>query len=311
MAGTLTTTFLGHQVSNPFLNAAGVLCRTPEDLLQLASSVSGSMITKSCTVEPREGNPEPRYAAAPYGSINSMGLPNLGFEFYKQFAVEHRGKLLFISVSGMSMDENVKMAKDLLPVAKETGCIMELNLSCPNVPGKPQVGYDFTTMREYLQRVSSVYDAPFGVKLPPYFDIAHFDQAAAIFNEIPQVAFLTCVNSLGNGLVIDVDTETVAIKPKDGFGGLGGRYILPTALANVNAFYRRCPTKLVVGCGGVYSANEAFQHILAGASLVQVGTALHEEGPQIFQRVVDEFALLMRAKGYNTIDDFKGKLKTL
>jgi dihydroorotate dehydrogenase (fumarate) len=308
---SLATTFLNHEVANPFLNAAGVLCRTTEDLNVLSSSSSGSMVTKSCTSQPREGNPEPRYVVAPYGSINSMGLPNLGFDFYKKFALDHQGKLLFVSVSGMSMDENVEMAKSLFEVSKVTGCIMELNLSCPNVPGKAQVGYDFPTMHEYLRRVAAVYDAPFGVKLPPYFDIVHFDVAAAIFNDVPQVAFLTCVNSLGNGLVIDVETETVAIKPKDGFGGLGGHYILPTALANVNAFFRRCPSKLIVGCGGVYSASEAFQHILAGASLVQVGTALQEEGPAIFSRLESELLALMEAKGYHSICDFKGKLKTL
>jgi dihydroorotate dehydrogenase (fumarate) len=308
---SLATTFLGHDLPNPFLNAAGVLCRTSEDLAALSGSFSGAMITKSCTLQPRDGNPEPRYATAEYGSINSMGLPNLGFTFYQEFAVNHRGKKLFISISGMSLDENVEMAKLLLPTAKQTGCIMELNLSCPNVPGKAQVGYDFESMKMYLQRVSEIYDLPFGVKLPPYFDIAHFDLAAAIFNSIPQLVFLTCVNSLGNGLVIDVDSETVVIRPKDGFGGLGGHYILPTALANVNAFFRRCPSKLIVGCGGVYSGGDAFQHILAGASLVQVGTALHEEGPVIFERLQEELCTIMKKKNYSSIESFKGKLKTL
>lgn len=308
---TLSTVFLGQQLPNPFLNAAGVLCRTADDLLQMATSTSGSMITKSCTLQPREGNPEPRYSTAPFGSINSMGLPNLGFEFYKDFALKHNGKQLFVSVSGMCVEDNVAMAASLLPIAKQTGCIMELNLSCPNVPGKPQVGYDFAAMQDYLQRVAAVFDAPFGVKLPPYFDIAHFDQAAEIFNAVPQLAFLTCVNSLGNGLVIDVDSEAVAIKPKDGFGGLGGHYILPTALANVNAFFRRCPTKIIVGCGGVYTGAEAFQHILAGASLVQIGTALHDEGPAIFQRLQTELLAIMDAKGYSSIETFKGNVKTL
>lgn len=78
------------------------------------------------------------------------------------------------------------------------------------------------------------------------------------------------------------------IKPKHGFGGLGGHYILPTALANVNAFYRRCPDKYIFGCGGVYSGQDAFLHILAGASMVQVGTALYEQGVEIFDKLIDE-----------------------
>lgn len=81
--------------------------------------------------------------------------------------------------------------------------------------------------------------------------------------------------------MIDVEQEAVVIKPKDGFGGIGGDYVLPTALAtHVNAFYRRCPEKQIIGCGGVKTGEHVFMHLLAGASLVQVGTALYEEGPR-------------------------------
>lgn len=106
--------------------------------------------------------------------------------------------------------------------------------------------------------------------MPPYFDIAHFDQAAAILNRYPTVAFVTCINSIGNALVIDTESESVVIKPKDGFGGIGGDYVLPTALANVNAFYRRCPEKLVIGCGGVKTGEHDF-HALARGSLAGSG----------------------------------------
>lgn len=303
--------FLGVDIKNPLMNAAGVLCRTAEELDLMNASSSGAFVTKSCTAEYREGNPEPRYAPAPFGSINSMGLPNLGFDFYAQYASEHTGKPLFVSVSGMSLEDNVDMARQLSPLAAAHGFWLELNLSCPNVPGKAQVGYDFPSMRKYLEKVGEVFHGPFGVKLPPYFDIAHFDQAAAIFNDFPQLRFLTCVNSLGNGLIVDVEEESVVIKPKMGFGGLGGHYILPTALANVHAFFKRCPEKLIIGCGGVYSANEVFMHLLAGASLVQIGTALQQEGPQIFDRVLRELSELMERKGYSSIEQFRGKLKVI
>lgn len=77
------------------------------------------------------------------------------------------------------------------------------------------------------------FTKPLGIKLPPYFDIVHFDQAAAIFNKYP-LKFVNCVNSIGNGLYIE--DESVVIRPKNGFGGIGGEYIKPTALANVHAF---------------------------------------------------------------------------
>ncbi|KAG5508761.1 hypothetical protein JKF63_05259 [Porcisia hertigi] len=311
---SLEVKILSNTFANPFMNAAGVMCSTMEDLVAMSESTSGSLVSKSCTPALREGNPAPRYQALPLGSINSMGLPNKGFDFYLAYAAEHhdyKRKPLFLSMSGFSAEENADMCARLAPVATERGVILELNLSCPNVPGKPQVAYDFEAMRRYLTAVSEVYPCPFGVKMPPYFDFAHFDAAAEILNAFPKVQFITCVNSIGNGLMIDVETETVMIKPKQGFGGLGGQYILPTALANINAFYRRCPKKLIFGCGGVYTGEDAFLHILAGASMVQVGTALQEQGASIFERLTKELLEVMAKKGYKTLEDFRGKVKTM
>ena len=91
------------------------------------------------------------------------------------------------------------------------------------------------------------------------------------------IKYITSINSLGNGLMVDVDLETVTICPKNGFGGVGGVYCLPTALANVRQFYTLCPRKTIVGCGGVMSGRDAFSHILCGASAVQIGTALCQQ----------------------------------
>lgn len=89
--------------------------------------------------------------------------------------------------------------------------------------------------QEILSRVFEFFEKPLGVKMPPFFDFAHFDAMANILNQFP-LAYVNCINSVGNGLYIDVETETVVIKPKDGFGGLGGEYVKPTALANVGPF---------------------------------------------------------------------------
>lgn len=94
-------------------------------------------------------------------------------------------------------------------------------------------------------------------------------------------------------------------------GGLGGDYVLPTALANVREFVRLLAGKHVIGCGGVKSGYEAFMHILAGATAVQVGTCLHEEGAGAFARIQHELEELMQAKGYRKLEDFRGKLKVM
>ena len=305
----LSVRALGHVFANPLMNASGVSGSTAAELAAMFASCSGGMVTKSCTVEQRQGNPEPRISVGPGFSINSMGLPNLGFDFYLDYAGKHTGKPLFFSMAGMTLEDNVEMAKRLCPVATANGILLELNLSCPNIANKPQVAYDFDAVQKYLSAVSAVYTAPLGVKLPPYFDVVHFDQIGSILNSFPNVQFVTCVNSLGNGLMLDIETETALIKPKAGFGGIGGKYILPTALANVRALSDRCPDKVVVGCGGVVSGDEVFMHLLCGATLVQIGTTLWEEGTEVFVRVQRELSEIMRKKGYASIDDFRGKMK--
>lgn len=119
---------------------------------------------------------------------------------------------------------------------------------------------------------------------------------------------LNCVNSIGNGLYIE--DESVVIRPKNGFGGIGGEYIKPTALANVHAFYQRLnPQIQIIGTGGVLTGRDAFEHILCGASMVQVGTTLHKEGVGAFDRITNELKAIMAEKGYESLEDFRGKLR--
>ncbi|QVI37547.1 dihydroorotate oxidase [Lacticaseibacillus casei] len=301
------------QFDNVFMNASGVRCYTKDELDELAQSDAGTLVTKSATQAKRLGNPSPRYARLELGSINSMGLPNEGLEYYLDYALNfqkaHPGKPIFLSVAGLSMEENLAMAHTIED--SDFNGLVEFNLSCPNVPGKPQTGYDFDRTQEVLTNLFSFFTKPAGVKLPPYFDLAQFDQMAAILNQFP-LKFVNSINSLGNGLMIDPETDTALIKPKGGFGGIGGAYAKPIALANVRAFSQRLDPKIqLIGTGGVTNGRDAYDLILAGASLVQVGTLLQEEGPAAFTRLTRELRAVMQTKGYNAISDFKGQLKVL
>ncbi len=179
------------------------------------------------------------------------------------------------------------------------------------MPGKPQLAYDFEATYETLKEVFSIFSKPLGIKLPPYFDFAHFDQMADILNQFP-LTYVNAINSVGNGLYIDTDKEAVVIKPKEGFGGIGGEYIKPTALANVRAFYTRLKPEIqIIGTGGIRTGQDAFEHLLCGASMLQIGTELHKEGPEIFSRITNELTQIMSEKGYASIDEFKGKLRTI
>ena len=308
---SLRTQIAGFSFDNCLMNAAGVACMTVEELEEVRQSAAGSFVTKTATLEARAGNPEPRYRDVPLGSINSMGLPNQGIDYYLDYLLNLQEsqpeRTFFLSLVGMSPDET----HTLLKKVQNSGFkgITELNLSCPNVPGKPQIAYDFETTERILGEAFGYFDKTLGIKLPPYFDIVHFDQAAEVFNRHP-LKFVNCVNSIGNGMYIE--DESVVIRPKNGFGGIGGEYIKPTALANVHAFYQRLnPSIQIIGTGGVYTGRDAFEHILCGASMVQIGTALHQQGVEIFERVSLGLKAIMVQKGYETLEDFKGKLKYL
>lgn len=294
-------------LTNCLYNASGVWCTEAAELNALQEACTGALITKSATMTPRQGNPLPRYREIPFGSINAMGLPNRGIDFYLDYAERYDGdKPLFLSVAGLTMTENQTLLKRIRAVQGISA--VELNLSCPNIPGKPQTGYDFEGTEQLLEEVFAFYDKPLGVKLPPYFDMVHFDQMAEVLNRFP-LAFVTCINSIGNGLHIDVTSEMVSLRPKNGFGGIGGRYAKPTALANVYRFYQLLNGIPIIGCGGVQTGSDVFEHLLCGASAVQVGTLLMREGTSCFKRLTKELEQLMRTKGYAQIEDFKGRLK--
>ena len=290
-------------------NASGINCSNYVQLVHLFESDADCILTKSCTIEARDGNEMPRYFNTEFGSINSMGLPNLGYKNYIKFAEifkKNFNKPYIISICGLTLEDNVTMVKSINLVEEVDG--IEVNLSCPNVENKPQIGYDFETMDRYLNTISSLYSKSIGIKLPPYFDPIHFDKAASIINKYDKIKYVTCINSLGNGLVVDTNTEKSVIKPKGGLGGIGGKYCLPIALSNVRQFYLRLKDKDIIGCGGIESGDEMFQHILCGAKSVQIGTKLHQEGVKCFHRIKKEFEEILEKKGYKSIDDFRGKL---
>ncbi|HSX19246.1 MAG TPA: dihydroorotate oxidase [Candidatus Saccharimonadales bacterium] len=310
MKPDISTKIAGQKFETCIFNAAGPIDVVIEELHTIGRSKSSAIIMKSCTIEPRDGNPEPRYADLEFGSINSMGLPNVGYKNYVKFskALKKHKKPIIASICGMTLEDDVIMFKAFNNSDVD---IIEFNPGSPNTIGKPIVGYDPEEMDRLLEAVSKVSKKPFGVKLPPYFELYDYEKIANVIKKYP-VKFVTCINSIGNGLAIDPHTEQPLIKPKGGLGGIGGKYVKFHALANVRRFYEIFEDKIaVIGVGGVYSGIDAFEFILAGASAVQIGTAFIQQGPAIFEKVQNELIEFMAGKGYKKLSDFRGKLKTL
>ena len=302
----------GIELAHPIFNASGILDETLEEMEAIGRSESSAILMKSCTLEPREGNPKPRYYEDEFGSINSSGLPNKGYKEYGKYATILKAKFkkpVIASVSGMKFDDNVRIVKFFSAIQEID--LIELNLSCPNLEGRPQIGYDFEASDKLIRVVKDVCSKPLGLKLPPYFDFAHFDMMAKVINR-HKPDFVTCINSLGDGLIIDAEKEQTVIKPKGGFGGIGGLYCKPTALANVRRFYEILDKDIkIIGVGGIKSGKDVFGFVLAGATAVQVGTQFAKEGPNVFGRCVTKVQALMKKKKYGSIDEFRGKLRVI
>jgi dihydroorotate dehydrogenase (fumarate) len=306
----LNTVVAGIKLDNYILNASGPKCTSKHELTSLLNSESAAVMTKSCTLEPRNGNPEPRYKTLPHGSIQSMGLPNLGYKAYLEMlpCLKEGDKPIFISISGLSVNDNVEMVTGF---QNSDADLLEVNFSCPNIPGKAQLGYDFDQMDNALKLISGLGNKPLGIKLPAYFDFCHFEIVSEILIN-HKVDFVTSINSIGNTLVIDPHTQTPVIKPKGGFGGLCGSYIKPIGLANVNTFRKLLPNNIsIMGVGGISSGMDAFEYLLAGADAVQVATCYEEEGINCFTRISQELKTILSAKRYSDISKAKGDLKYL
>ncbi len=313
MKANINTNIGGVKLDTCIFNTSGPRDETLPLLKIIGRSKSSAITMKSCTLEPRAGNLEPRYANLPNkSSINSMGLPNLGYKEYVKFVPilkKQFKKPVVASICGMSLEDDVVMFRAFNTTAVD---LIEFNPGSPNTIGKPIVGYDVKEMDRLLAAVSKVCKKPWGVKLPPYFDFVHFEQIANVLKKYPQVKFITCINSIGNGLVIDPKKEAPVIKPKGGFGGIGGRVIKYATLANVRKFYELLGDKIqIIAVGGITSGVDAFEAILAGAAAVQVGTIYMQEGPSCFPRIQKELADYMGKKGYQSIEDFRGKLRPL
>ena len=309
------STYIGTtNIKIPIYNASGVYCTEKEELQNLYNlKYTGAVITKSCTKNERDGNPFPRYWSNKKNniSINSSGLPNYGFDYYSEWIKFcNKDKPVILSYAPLSQEELIHTVKQISKSDWITD--IEYNMSCPNITTNQQIGYDFESLSYYLRIINeNSIQKNVGIKLPPYFDNTHIQTVSNIINQYQNINFITCINSIGNGLIINSKKEETYIKPNNGLGGLGGDICLPVALSNVYQFNKLLKNKSIIGCGGIKSGDDVFQHILAGASAVQIGTHLYNNGPTIFKKILSEFKSIMKKKKYNNIYEFRGKLKTI
>ncbi|MBD3291637.1 MAG: dihydroorotate dehydrogenase [Armatimonadia bacterium] len=279
----LSVEIAGLTLQNPIMSASGTFGYGMEYEEYLDLSKLGAIVTKAVTLEAREGNPPPRVRETPAGMLNAIGLQNPGAEVFireKLPALREFGPPVIANISGRSVDEFSRLAEMLSIDGVDA---LEVNISCPNVEDEGMAfGVDCDMTGRLTEAVRDATDLPIIVKLSPNVtDITVIARAAA---EAGADA-LSLINTL-LGMSIDVETR----RPHLGnmTGGLSGPAIRPVAVRMVHQVAQVVDLPLI-GMGGVMSASDALELILAGATAVAVGTANFVE-PAAMEQVISGLA---------------------
>jgi len=290
----------GMLLANPVMNASGTFGYGTEDGAFFDVQRLGAVICKGTTLKPREGNPQPRLAETPAGVLNSVGLQNIGVEalirekapVWASWTVP-----VIVNIAGETVEEYAHLAARLDGVAGVSG--LEVNISCPNVAaGGAEFGGKPGPAAEVTAAVRKATTLPVMVKLTPNTgDIVGVALAVATAG----ADCISLINTL-KGMAIDVARR----RPLLGnvFGGLSGPAIRPVALHMVHQVARAVSVP-VIGCGGIMSASDALEFIMAGASAIQVGTASFTN-PRAPLEVLEGLEEFMRAERIADIRELIG-----
>ena len=291
----------GVKLANPVIPASGTFGFGLEMAGEYDLNVLGGIALKGSTQEPRFGNECPRIAETPDGVLNSVGLQNPGIDaLLKEKVPQLRkiyGGVIIANISGFSKDEYVHCCA--LADKCEGIDILEVNVSCPNVHGGGMAfGTSACAAAEVTAAVKAVCTKPVFIKLSPNVtDIVAIAKAC----EEAGADGLTLVNTL-LGMRIDISRRVPILANR--YGGFSGRAIFPVALRMVNQVSRACNIP-IMGCGGVSSASDVVEMMMAGATAVQVG-AENLRNPYACKEILEELPGLMQKLGIEDIDEIIG-----
>jgi dihydroorotate dehydrogenase (NAD+) catalytic subunit len=298
-------TKVGHlDLPNPILTASGC-AGTGRELAQFTDVARiGAVITKSVTLEPRAGNPAPRMAETPSGLLSSVGLQGPGLDSFLQRDLPwllSRGARAFVSVAGHTTREYGELSARLSDSAGVTA--IEVNLGCPDAAaaGRP-FALDPGAAGSVVAAVrgSARYDIPVFAKLSPEVtDIVAVARACVAAG----ADGLSMINTLP-GMTIDTATFRPVLAGL--VGGLSGPAIRPIAVRCVWAVREALPDVPIIGGGGVRTGRDALEFLLAGASMVAVGTVLFHD-PSACSRIQRELEEELTARGVDRVSDVVGR----
>jgi dihydroorotate dehydrogenase (NAD+) catalytic subunit len=296
----LDTCIAGLKLRNPTFLASGILGYSTESLQRMAEAGAGAVVTKSVGSKPRVGFSNPTLVQAECGLINAMGLPNPGITEYIheiRRAKTVLGVPLIVSVYGFSAEEYATTAEKATKAGADA---IELNVSCPHVKETgSEIGQNPKTLREVVGKVKAKVQKPVIVKLSP--NVTDIVQVAETAAEAGADA-ITAINTV-RALAIDVETTQPILSNKR--GGLSGPALKPIALRCIYDIYEKVRTP-IIGCGGITSWRDAIEFLLAGASAVQIGTAIALEDPTVFKAINRGISVYLKKKKLRSVEDLVG-----
>ena len=295
----LSTSFAGLELPNPTILASGILGYSSESFSRVVKAGAGAVVTKSVGIAPRVGYPNPTIVQSRSGLINAMGLPNPGIETYVEeinFSKTILAVPLIVSVFGYTSEEYAAVSKRAVDAGADA---VELNVSCPHVKQTgAEIGQNPKLLSEIVENVKAKINKPVIVKLSPNVtDITILAKAAM---EAGADA-LTVINTLK---AIAIDIETLQPILSNVKGGLSGEAIKPVALRCVYDIAEQYKVP-IIGCGGVSNWHDAVEFFLAGASAVQIGTALADD-VEVFGAVTKGVESYLRRKHYANVKEIVG-----
>lgn len=304
MKDTVNTsvTIAGVEFKNPIITASGTFGFGREYGEFYDINVLGGICTKGLTLEKRQGNPGPRVAETPMGMLNSVGLQNPGLEDFLKDDLGYLQSLdtvVIVNVAGRTEEDYIAVAERISDTALP---MIELNISCPNVKAG---GMAFGIYPDSVERITKAVRAhcrkPLIVKLSP--NVASIaDNARAAENGGADA--ISLINTL-TGMAVDWRARRTVLANRT--GGLSGPAVKPIALRMVNEAYNALKIP-VIGLGGIMTADDVLEFMVAGASAVQIGTA-NIFDPNAGLNIVNELTNTLKACKIENVGDLVGTLR--
>ncbi len=297
----LSLNFCNKKLTNPVVLASGILGVTKSSLTRVAKNGAGAVTIKSISSDERKGHNNPVIITYEAGMMNAVGYSNPGVvEAKKEFSgLEDVKAPVIASIIGNTSEEFAKVAKDFL---SDEFFAVELPLSCPHTPGFGVLAGQSTPEAtfEITKSVKEKTSLPVIVKLSPISqNIVEIAKAA----ERAGADAINMGNTHGPGMVINIETRQPVLDFK--VGGISGPAIKPIAVRCVYDLYKALNIP-IIGTGGISNARDAIEMMMAGATLVGVGSAVYYEGEDVFEKINSGIKEFLQKEGYTSITEIIG-----